>query len=76
MEASGSDYERIFSIPQQFFQEALNDLIWDFDLFKKTSKLIRLITIYRTREMELVPYLNQDKELVYRYNILRQRGMQ
>lgn len=91
--SSGSEYEQeIQSTPQQFSQEELNDLIRDLGLSKQASELLasRLkeknclqpdikITIYRTREVKLVPYFSQDEDLIYCNNIpglFRQMGIQ
>lgn len=73
-----SEYEADISTPQQFSQEQLSDLIRDLSLSKQASELLasRLkemnchkpetnITAYRTREKRLLPYFNEDDEIVY-----------
>jgi hypothetical protein len=80
--SSGSEYDGSFSIPQQFSQKELNDLIRELNLSKEASELLasRLkeknclkpevtITAYRTREDGILPYFSQDEELVYCNNI-------
>ena len=68
-DSGGSVYEGSFTIPEQFNQEELSNLIRDLNLSKDALEILasRLrdknslsagtkVTLYRTREKELLPY--------------------
>jgi len=73
-----NDNDENMSRHGQLSQEELNDLIQDHSLSKRDSEILasRLreknclqpevkIKFYPTREVELLPYFSQDKDLVY-----------
>ena len=75
---NASVFEGTSSIPEQFKQEELSDLIRDLNLSKEASEILasRLkdknclkmeasITFYRSREKELLPYFCQHESFVY-----------
>ena len=81
-DSGGSVFESSSSVPEQFKQEELSDLIKDLDLSKEAAEILasRLkdkkclrtgtsITFYRTREKELLPYFREEEELVYSKDI-------
>ena len=74
----GSVFESSSSVPKQFKQEEVSDLVRDLNLSKEAAEILasRLkdknclrtgasITFYRTREKELLPYFSEQDELVY-----------
>ena len=83
VESSASDsvrsvFESSSSVPEQFKQEEVSDLVRDLNLSKEAAEILasRLkdknclrtgasITLYRTREKELFPYFSEQDELVY-----------
>ena len=80
------------SLPQLFSQEELNDLTRDLNLSKESSELLAsrikeknlfqpgtLITFYRKRYIEFLPYFTQENDIVYCNDVaglLRQLGVQ
>ena len=83
IESSASDsgrsvFESSSSVPEQFKQEELSNLIRDLNLSKEAAEILasRLknknclgtgasITFYRTRKNELLPHFSEKKELLY-----------
>jgi len=80
------------SLPQLFSQGERNDLARDLNLSKESSELLALrlkqknllqpgtlITFYRKRNIEFLPYFTQENDIVYCNNVaglLRQLGVQ
>ena len=80
------------SLPQLFSQGELNYLTKDLNLSKESSELLAsrlkeknllqletLITFYRKRHIEFLPYFSQENDIVYCHNVaglLRQLGVQ
>ena len=74
----GSVYEKSSTIPEQFSQEELSDLIRDLNLFKNASEILasrlkdknslsaeRKVTFYRTRKKEVLSYFCLEDGLVF-----------
>ena len=78
-ETTASDVDFTLSSPPQLFsQRELNDLTRDLNLSKESSELLAsrlkeknllqpgtLITFYRKRHSEFLPYFNQENDIVY-----------
>ena len=77
-ESNGSVFKTSSSIPEQFKQEKLSDLIWDLNLSKEAAEVLasRLkdkkffgprvsVTFYRTREKELLLCFSKQEVFVY-----------
>ena len=77
-DGGGSVYERSYTIPEQFSQEELSDLIRDLNLSKNASEILgsrrkdknsfcigTKVAFYRSRERELLPYFCLKDELVH-----------
>lgn len=83
-DTSDCDYERTSSSHQRFNQNELSDLVRDLSLSKKAAELLasRLneknlldpgtkITLYRKKEQSLLPFFNNEDNLVFCQDVSR-----